>query len=222
MQTKEYQSMLMQANASQKEPPAWASHVLIPVAQNILGGVAVAGLGVMGVYAYGMGIDSAAGLWCAFGGAAVTCVITITRFFGDDLGLLTAAYKAGQGSRDAQIAALELELRASRDAQSAAEADGDQANADKRREEFRQRARKDAVAIVAVHFDGDSIARAAMGKRGIAQRDWGRAMRLLKAAGVVNGDGNMVTSSPAQAIRAIDAKLASSADKGKTFHPAWK
>lgn len=221
MPAKEYQSMLMQANTIQ-DTPAWSSHVLIPVAQNVLGGVAVAGLAMMGVYAYGAPIENGAGVWCAFGGAAVTCIITITRFFGDDLGLLTAAYKAGRVSRDAQIAALELELRASRDAQTAAEADGNQASADKRREEFRQRARKDAATIVAVHFDGDSIARAPMQKRGIAQRDWERAMRLLKASGVVNGDGVVVIDSPGKAIRAIDAKLASSADKGKTFTPSWK
>lgn len=219
MATNEYQSV---QTATRPEPTTWASHVLIPLAQNVAGGAAVAGLGAMGVAAYGLPVDSDAGLWCAFGGAAVTCLITITRFFGDDIGLIAAAYRAGQHSRDAQIAALELELRASRDAQAAAEADGNQATTDKRREEFRQRARKDAATIVAVHFDGDSIARSAMSKRGIAQRDWERAMRLLKMAGVVNGDGNMIATSPAQAIRAVDARLASSADKGKTFQPAWK
>jgi len=218
MATNEYQ----QGQTAAAEPTSWASHVLIPVAQNVLGGMAVAGLGLMGVYAYGVPIDGVAGLWCAFGGAAVTCIITLTRFFGDDLGIIAAAYRAGQASRDPQIAALQLELRTSRDAQTAAEAEGNQASVDRRREEFRKRAREDALKIIAVHFDGDSIARAAMGKRGMGQRDWERAVRLMVAAGVINGDGVMIARTPAQSLRAIDQVLASGVSKGKAFHPAWK
>lgn len=219
MATNEYQSV---QTATRPEPTTWASHVLIPLAQNVAGGLAVAGLGAIGVAAWGAPVDGVAGLWCAFGGAAVTCVITITRFFGDDLGLIAAAYRAGQRSRDAQIAALELELRASRDAQAAAEANGEQTTSAKRVEEKIQRARKDALKIIEVHFAGDSIRRSAMAGRNMGQRDWERAMRLLVAAGVVNGDGAVAVRSPGQAVQAVDAKLATLAERGKTFQPAWK
>lgn len=222
MATNEYHSVQEAAHISKPEKQDWASHVLIPLAQNIAGGAAVAGLGAMGVAAWGANVDGVAGLWCAFGGAAVTCLITITRFFGDDIGLITAAYRAGQASRDAQIAALQLELRASHDAQAAAEATGTQTSIEQRRMEKIERARRDAIRILEVHFANDSTSRSAMAKRGMGQRDWERAQRLLVAAGMANDTGDVIAGSPKQAIRAIDGVLANLANKGKTYQPAWK
>ena len=92
-------------------PPTWASHVLIPLAQNVAGGMAVWGLGLIGYmtiqYTRALPWDlDGARLWCGFVGGAVTCLVTVIRFFGDDLGLLASAYKLGQASRDAEIANL--------------------------------------------------------------------------------------------------------------------
>src|SRR5258706_11761302 len=79
--------------------PTWEAHVLIPITQNILGGVAVGALGFIGVIAYTGAINNIvdlynAGVWCGLAGGIVTCIITIIRFFGDDLGIVLAAYRA--------------------------------------------------------------------------------------------------------------------------------
>lgn len=207
-------------------PPTWASHVLIPLAQNIAGGAAIWGMGIIGYmtiqYARALPWDlEGARLWCALAGGMVTCLITVIRFFGDDLGLLAAAYKAGQRSRDTEIANLQLMLRAMRDAKTSAQAAGTD-NAEKREQEFMQRAKADARKLIEVHFNRDSISREAMKTRGMGQRDWERAARLLKAAGVMDADGQIGVKSPALALKAIDARLRDDRAHGETFTPAWK
>ena len=188
-------------------PPTWASHVLIPLAQNVAGGMAVWGLGLIGYmtiqYTRALPWDlDGARLWCGFVGGAVTCLVTVIRFFGDDLGLLASAYKLGQASRDAEIANLQLMLRALRDAKTSAQAAGTD-NAEKREQEFMQRSKADARKLIEVHFNGDSISRQALATRGMGQRDWERAVRLLKAAGVMDADGAIGVKSPALALKAI-------------------
>lgn len=207
-------------------PPTWASHVLIPLAQNIAGGLAVWGMGLIAYmtiqYARAMPWDmDGARVWCGLAGGAVSCFVTIIRFFGDDLGLLAAAYKAGQRSRDTEIANLQLMLRAMRDAKTSAQAAGTD-NAEKREQEFMQRAKRDARKLIEVHFNGDSTSRKAMETRGMGQRDWERAVRLLKAAGVMDADGAIGVKSPALALKAIDARLRDDRAHGETFTPAWK
>jgi hypothetical protein len=159
-------------------------------------------------------------VWCGLAGGAVACVATVIRFFGDDLGLMAAAYKAGQASRDAEINNLHLELRAIRDARNAAQAGG--ASAERREQEFMQRAKADAAKLIAVHFNGDSIARDAMKQRGMGQRDWERSMRLLKASGVMNEDGEITVRAATLATKAIDERLRDDRTHGATFTPAWK
>lgn len=214
----------IEAGANQREL-TWAGHVLIPVAQNLLGGAAVSGLVLIAYVTVLAWLNLAwsvydAKLGCLLIGGLVTCVVTVVRFFGDDLGIVRAAYRAGQQSRDAQIAALQLELRATHDAQNAAEAGG--GSPVRKRQELLQRARADCGRIVAVHFDGDAITRKAMAGRNMGQRDWERAMRLLMAAGVVDGDGVVVAKSPNQALKAVDERLATDTERGATFTPAWR
>src|SRR5436309_1981333 len=98
-------------------PPSWESHVLIPLTQNLLGGVAVGGLGMIGVIAYTGAVGNVvdlynASIWCALAGGLVACIVTIIRFFGDDLGIVTTAYRMGYQARDAEVSALHMEIRA--------------------------------------------------------------------------------------------------------------
>lgn len=207
-------------------PPTFTSHILIPLGQNLLGGLAVWGAGLIGYLflcqASGGAVDlDAARFWAGLAGGMVTCLITVIRFFGDDLGLLATAYKAGQRSRDTEIANLQLMLRSLRDAKTAAQAAGSD-NAEKREQEFMQRAKADARRLIEVYFNGDSISREAMKTRGIGQRDWERAARLLKAAGVMDADGQIGVKTPALALKAIDARLRDDRAHGETFTPAWK
>lgn len=216
-----------QINQVQPEPVTWAGHVLIPLTQNLLGGVAVGALGYLSTMAvsnyYGWHIDAdGVQLWCEIAGGLVASVVTITRFFGDDLGIIRAAYVAGQRSRDAQVSSLELEIRALRDANHAAQASGNAASATKREGEFYIRAHNDAKTLIRVHFNRDSIRRAAMVQRGMGQRDWERAAGLLKAAGVMDGDYNITARTVTQAFKAIDERIKADSGRGDNFTPAWK
>lgn len=210
-----------------KQIQTWTTHVLVPVTQNVLGGGAVGMLAYIATLAtanyYRWHIDlEGVQLWCELVGGAVACVVTIIRFFGDDLGLIRAAYVLGVRSRDAQVASLQLEINAMRAANHAAQAAGSAASATKREGELWQRASKDAKVLIGVHFSGDSIKRAAMAARGMGQRDWERACRLLKSAEVMDGDGNITARTPRQAIAAIDERIRQDAQHGDNFTPAWR
>lgn len=207
----------------------WENDIFVPLSQNILGGVAVAGLGMAGVIAVsgaiGQSIDLYPyGIGCAMAGAVVTCVITIIRFFGDDLNIILEAYRTGVATeRDRlmpRIAALELELSAAYDAQSAYEENGATA-AIKKNQEIMERSRKDAAHILKIAFQGDKVTRAAMEQRGMGRHDFDRARNLLKAAGAMNGEGFIVATNPAQALQAIDEQFNADAKQGDNFATKW-
>lgn len=193
----------------------WASHVLIPLAQNLAGGVAIAGLCMVAVIAASQPIDAFI-LWAGLAGLTVACVATFIRFFSDDFGIVWAAYKAGQRSRDPEINGLQLELQSA-----LSSAHLDPSSAQQKRTEAMQRARKDVARILEIHFGGERTTRAAMEARGMGQRDWERAMRLLRAAGCVDENGSMLARSPQQALRSIEARLNDDSDRGRNYSPAW-
>lgn len=222
----EYTRPLPNDIQQEPEPQTLITHILTPILQNLLGGL---GLGTawmivtIGLSYWDVQFDFwNAGVWASLMGGLWACFWTVIRFFGDDLGLLMDAYSAGYHSRDAQIAALELELRASYDAQNAAEVNGGATFAINKRQELMQRARKDAAQIVAVAFQGDSISRKAMAGRNMGQRDWERATRLLIAAGAMNGEGAIVAKTPNEALQAVDEKLAIDSQAGPTFAANWQ
>jgi hypothetical protein len=203
-------------------PVTWISHVLVPLTQNVVGGVAVAGLGAIAVQAIAGQVTQAAWLWCALVGGVVTCVVTVLRFFGDDFGLYRAAYNAGRRSRDAQIAALQLQVSEANDAASFGDA-APSATIGKRQEMARA-AHAHARLIIRVVFQGDSISRDAMADRGVGRRDWERAMALCRAAGVIDDEGKLTPRiAPKQALDAVAQLVAKDAPRmadGK-FTPGW-
>lgn len=195
---------------------SWASHVLIPLAQNLAGGVAVSGLFLIASHALDAPFDIVS-LWAGLAGGAVSCTATIIRFFADDFGIVWSAYQAGQKSRDSEINALQLELQSA-----LSSAHLDPSSAQQKRTEMMQRARKDVQRILDIHFGGENTTRVAMLARGMGQRDWERAMRLLRAAGCVSEDGTMLVRSPKQALQEIDLRLNDDHGMGKKFTPAWQ
>ena len=205
----------------------WETAIVIPLTQNIVGGLAVGAFLAVLSYAWAdantQPVEQDTLIrWALIIGAAVTCAATFIRFFGDDVGLLTVAYRNGQRSRDAEVAALQLELRASLDAQKAVEVNGTKSATDKQ-QELLQRARRDAMKLVEVHFNGDAISRAAMADRKMGRWDWERANQLLKAAGAMDGDGNVTVRTPAQAQQAVDQRLATDKNLAQegTFTTRW-
>lgn len=194
----------------------WASHVLIPLAQNLAGGAAVGGLFLIAVIAAGWSADDLS-LWAGLAGGAVSCTATIIRFFADDFGIVWAAYQSGQRSRDSEVNALQLQLQ---DALSTAHLDP--SSAQQKRTEAMHRARRDVQRILEIHFGGETTTRAAMHARGMGQRDWERAVRLLRAAGCIDENGAMLVRSPQQALKAIETRLNDDSERGGKFNPSWQ
>lgn len=203
-------------------PVTWIGHVLVPLTQNMLGGVAVTALGAIAVQAVTGAVSSQALTWCALVGGAVACTFTVLRFFGDDLGIVTGAYKAGRRSRDAQVAELQLQLRSMQEA--IATHGGMPSAALAQRQQMAQKAQANAALIIKVAFAGDSFSRLAMFERGVGQRDWERAMSLLKAAGVLDGQGQLTPRlTPKQALEAVDTLVDKDMKRlgDNRFTPGW-
>lgn len=193
----------------------WASHLLIPLTQNVAGGVAVAGLGMVATIA-AQGDVEIWGLWAGLAGAAVAFAATVIRFFADDFGIVNGAYQAGRRSRDGEVNALQLELQAA-----ISTAHLDPSSAQRKLNDQARAAHRDVNKILEIHFGGETTTRAAMQARGMGQRDWERAIRLLRAAGCVDEQGSMLARSPQQALRAIEARLNDDSERGRNYSPAW-
>src|SRR3954466_153699 len=91
-------SLAMSIQEQPVEQQTWTADIFVPLTQNICGGAALGGLGFIGFVAVSewhhiVWYAGDALLWCLLLGAAVTCLMTVIRFFGNDLGLLTTAYK---------------------------------------------------------------------------------------------------------------------------------
>ena len=218
---------MIEQEQTTQNPATWETAIAIPLTQNIIGGLAVGAFLTVLSYAWAnvntLPVEQDQLIhWALIIGAAVCCAATFIRFFGDDVGLLAAAYRKGQHSRDAEVVALQLELRAALDAQKAVEVNGTKSTTDKQ-QELLNRARRDAMKLVEVHFNGDSISRAAMADRKMGRWDWERANQLLKAAGAMDGDGNITARTPLQAQQALDQRLTTDTNLAQdgTFTTRW-
>lgn len=187
-------------------PPTWVSEVLIPLVQNIVGGVAVTGLGIIGVRAFTGEITVQAVTWCALVGGALACTMTVTRFFGDDLGLFKIAYDAGRNSRNHDLDVLNKKLYAT---QAALEAAGqpNSAGVIVKRVHIGQIAVRNARTIAQVAYAGGNYRRRAMSDK-MGEKDWGRAVRLLQVVNVLDretyGLRNDVAPNVNEAMKLID------------------
>lgn len=84
--------------------------IVIPLAQNLIGGLGVACLGWIGLYAADV-LTSNTLLWSALLGLGVSCLVTLLRFFADDLGLLGAAWRAGWKAGEGERRLLEMRIK---------------------------------------------------------------------------------------------------------------
>jgi hypothetical protein len=221
------ETLLMSMQEQEVEPQAWTADVFVPLTQNLCGGIAVGMLGYMGYMAYtasyGAALSgSSARLWCLLAGGAVACLMTILRFFSDDLGIVVAAYKAGQRSMLPRISALEENLHAMQDVLQGTQ---QRTSAEARLAEVMSRASTDAERLIRLHFEGDKIDRKSMTERGMGQRDWERARRLLQAAGVLNHDGTFAVLTPVDGIKRLNSRCARDVGKQQQNHayvPSWQ
>lgn len=181
-------------------PQTFAADIFVPLLQNLIGGGAAAGLGVIVTTAInrwqGSSIDpNALATWCALAGGFVTCTATIVRFFGDDIGLLRTAYRAGKDSMRLRVNALELELQAARTQIAKLIGKTNALPPTKKMQEL-QRVYKAAQHLIHWHFEQLPIDRRSCEQRHMPQSDWRRARHLLIAAGVMNDTGITIQTLP--------------------------
>ena len=176
-----------------EQQQTFASDIFIPLLQNVLGGGAVAGLCAI----TGLVISQVAGskpdvpalaVWCLLLGAAVTCTVTVVRFFGDDVGIVRFAYLRGQRSMRLRVNALELELQAARSQLSQVLGKTKSVPSTPALQQL-ERAYTAANQLIHWHFEDLPIDRRSCESRNMAQSDWRRARHLLLASGVMDGEG---------------------------------
>lgn len=204
-------------------PQTWTADVGVPLIQNVLGGVATSGIAAI---AWRMAGPLPGDWWVpvALAGSAVACVATLTRFFADDVGVVTLAYNAGRRSRDAEVNALHLQVREAQDAMTLAGQRPEASTTIAKQLLVAQTTLKHAHLLLQVAYSGDGIGRAAMAQRGIGQRDWERAMRLCKAAGVVDDLGQLRIRNHRDAVRAVEALHKDgykTMEQRTGYRPAW-
>ena len=82
----------------------WETAIIIPLTQNIVGGLAVGVFLAVLSYVWAdintLPVEQNTLIhWALIVGAAVTCAATFLRFFGDDVGLLATAYRKSRCSK---------------------------------------------------------------------------------------------------------------------------
>ena len=174
-------------------PQGFAADIFVPLLQNVIGGLAAAGLCAILSLAvatwFGADPDLVAmSFWCLLLGGTVMCLATVVRFFGDDVGLLHLAYKRGRDSQRLRISALELELGA---AQGQVKALLEQTSSIPSSEAAYQMERifKAAKHLVHWHFENLPIDRRSCEARNMVQSEWRKARHLLITAGVMDEQG---------------------------------
>lgn len=200
-------------------PPAqtWESAVIVPLVQNGVGGLACAILIVVlslaAARAMHRQIDRELLLWVAISVAVVvTTAFTIIRFFGDDIGLLDAAYRAGQRYADNRLEAMQKEndyLRGQIDSIKANQPAT--VTGSTRQTEQIERSIVNAQRLLEIAYSKgiDAIAnnKIAQGpQRIIGDQDWRRARRLLVASACIEDEsGRLLHSGIREAKRHLAA-----------------
>lgn len=184
-------------DVQRSEQTSWDGSIVVPLTQNIVGGVAVAILISVLAVAYcralGRIVDIQAMLWIAGTiGVSVAAVFTIVRFFGDDLGLFVAAYRAGQRYADEQIQAVRQENDTLRAQLETARAQGRPAL--ERLAAKQDRSQANAITLLTLGYTKGVSAMAANKVIGheLSDPEWRKARQLLVAAGCIDAStGNL-------------------------------
>lgn len=187
-------------NATEERPQTFAADIFVPLLQNIIGGAAVAGiLAIMSVAGSRWASQPLSGadiaFWCLLAGGAVACIVTVIRFFGDDIGLVRYAYRRGQESMRLRVNALELELEAAQRQVAQLMGQTKAIPSSGARQQL-ERVYAAAEHLIHWHFEDLPIDRRSCESRNMSQSEWRRARHLLLAAGVLDEQGITVRTLP--------------------------
>lgn len=175
-----------------QQSQTWSESFLMPLAQNIIGGMATSGIAATGAYLLATTSVETVQKIALVSGILTTCGFTVVRFFGDDLGLLRRAYRQGQQSMIPQINRLQHQLHDADEQLRLAHENSESVPDNKNHQQILQAA-SDAESIIKWHFSGRGISRSDCAKRGIKQRRWERAKQALANANIYDGTWNCET-----------------------------
>lgn len=186
--------------------PTWSSHIGIPLVQNIVGGLFVAAGGVALCLGVARGAElhlniESVTFWNGLVGILVASAATTVRFFGDDLGLITAAYDAGLTAADDRINGLVAEnqrlLATVRELRPATQRAADKV-------ERIDAAQADAETLLTMAHNRQPISREKVAQW-CPQRRHERAIQLLKAAGTMTQEGQLVDRNLGLSLQRLQA-----------------
>ena len=167
--------------------------VLVPILQNVAGGIGAGGLFaiVAGAIAAPIGFPIGQGLAVASAlfGLAVTCLFTMTRFFSDEVGIGKRLYAMGAKSRQPEIDALRAESTAA--LLEIVELKRGGAVAPTSKSVKREAVIRDGVKLLKWAYTGAALDRRSCEGRGMSQTSWAKARRLLVASGLLTEDGTV-------------------------------
>lgn len=206
-------------------PATWESNVAIPLAQNLAGGLAAGTLVIVLDYAWSLfnGLQRTGHIyeWAILVGASVAGTFTVIRFFGDELGLLNAAYIAGQHSRDEEIQRLnrQISLMEASGSTTASQATTVNQTLGRMQGDY-----ENAKQLLKILLEGGSVARDS-GEHGLTKRPWERAITLLGKAHIYDHtSGQLLITSRGETLRLLTSfynEQYQLAQQNAAFHPAW-
>lgn len=210
------------------QPATWETHVVIPLSQNLLGGLAVTVFCM--VILIGLGrhflwrmVYEELMFWSTLSGLGVAATFTVIRFFGDEVGIVATAYRFGKRSTDAQISGMTAQVRQLQALVQELRRENGGGQRVTEMVERIERARRDGEHLLGVAHSGASIARAQM-QPAMAQRSWEYAIGLLRAAGCLNDKGGLVEANLARSLNVLNqfaAEDVKRAGSGRTYRPRW-
>ena len=211
-----------QQATSPPQPQSLEQHVIVPLLQNVAGGIAAGTLTYIGFAVTGQFTDQL--FWSLVTGITTTSLATIVRFFGDDLGIVTTAYRAGAASRTEEINRLTSELSALRTA-----LNGQQRTATSTTKtsklDMLKRSYDHAKIMAENGIRGRPIDRRTCGSQyQIGEVDFGRAYRLLQESGIRNQQDTFTVTQVSEAKQKLHAyfnyhyQIAASNPK---YNPPW-
>lgn len=195
----------------QAKERTFVSDVAVPLAQNLLGGLGMAGLCAILALALAAILEwvpdpETVSLvsWAAGGLGAAG--MTVFRFWGDELGVGRRLYRMGAQSRDTEVAALHAEIDSYRNALAGVKAAGGTVR--NRAAAERAIIARDARTLVALAYRKADITRKACENRGMSQGAWRKARNLLIAAKILDGSTNaLVPPDASTAATLLDTYL---------------
>lgn len=212
----------IEQTATSPPPQSLEHHVVVPLLQNLAGGTAA---GTLTYICFAIADHYTDVLfWSLIIGIAATSLATIIRFFGDDLGIVTAAYRSGAASRTEEVNRLTNELNALRTALAGSQRTAISSTKTSKLDMLK-RSYDHAKVMTENGIRGRPIdRRTCNGQYKIGEGDFGRAYRLLQEAGIRNQQDAFTVDRVAEATQQLrnyfnhHYQLAASNPK---YNPPW-